>query len=235
MGVGQLIHDIKPINKTTARPGIVGSVGDVVVRPRFRQSTPSMAWAYDPYWSATRANTLGSNVSDGDILGYDSRGGPARTNDSNWGGNRSFKHQYGWTFHAARNTDKYSEPELTPLGAVSWKLKQARSRIIKRSGKLFSVLPQGYQPTPGQLLRGGAYPTQDTAGGIEPAGGGGFGATGDNVVGGTGPVWDLNLDADIADTRAGISKLGIQGSAPARNIDGAVSATRQQLAKLRMF
>jgi len=230
MGVGQLVDAIKPKNITTSRPGIVGSVGDVVVRPRFRQSRPDMIWVYDPYWSDSRANTLGSNISDGDVLGYDSRGGPARTNDSNWNGNRSFRHQYGWTFHAPRNTDKYSEPELTPLGDVSWKLKQARSRTIKRSGKLFAALPQGYQPYPGQVLRGGNFPLSETAGGSTPAGLGGF------SVGGAGPIGDLNLDADIADTRAGISKLGIQGAAPAANISGdPVSAQRQRLAAMRMF
>ena len=60
-----LIRDVKPWHQSQSRPGPVGSVGDVIVKTRFRQSTPAMPWAYDPYWSGDRANKLGSNVTDG--------------------------------------------------------------------------------------------------------------------------------------------------------------------------
>lgn len=166
MGVGQLIHDVKPHHISTFRPGIVGSIGEVIVKTRGRQSTPFMPWVYLPYWRGHRANKLGSNVQDGDILGYDNQGGPANVTNRYWNGNRSFKHQYGWTFHDRQSIDKITEPILTPLGDVSWRRKVARPRIIKRTGTLFNIAPGEFAPT--GTVRGGNYPTSTSYGGIEP-------------------------------------------------------------------
>lgn len=163
MGIDQLVHDVRPKHIYSSRPGRVGSVGDVVVKTRFRQSTPFMPWAYDPYWAGDRANKLGSNVVDGDTLGYDSRGGPARTFDSKWTGNRHFKHQYGYEYHDVQSPDKRTEPMVSWLGDFSWRRKLANTTIIKRTGSLFNVMPHGYNGTG----RGGNYPYATTAGGID--------------------------------------------------------------------
>lgn len=167
MGIGQLLHDIQPKHIFEARPGRVGKVGDVVVKTRFRQSTPDMPWAYDPYWAGDRANKLGSNVQDGNTLGYDNGGGPANTICANWNGNRSFKHQYGFEYHDVQSLDKRTEPVLSWLGDVSWRRKLARPQIIKRTGSLFLAKPNGYSAT--GPSRGGLYPTSTSAGGIDPA------------------------------------------------------------------
>lgn len=167
MGFSQLVHDIQPKHIYEARPGRVGKIGDVVVKTRFRQSTPDMPWAYDPYWAGDRANKLGSNVQDGNTLGYDNGGGPANTYNANWIGNRSFRHQYGFTYHDAQSPDKRTEPVLSWLGDVSWRRKLARPQIIKRTGSLFLAKPNGYSSTGNN--RGGLYPTITSAGGIEPA------------------------------------------------------------------
>jgi hypothetical protein len=163
MGVDQLVHDIKPKHIFQQRPGRVGSLGDTVVKTRFRQSTPFMPWAYDPYWAGDRANKLGSNVQDGNTLGHDSLGGPARTFDTKWTGNRSFKHQYGFEYHDIRSLDKSTEPVLSWLGDFSWRRKLANTSIIKRTGSLFNVQPHGYSGKG----RGGNYPYATTSGGIE--------------------------------------------------------------------
>ena len=166
MGIGQLVHDVHPKHITTSRPGRQGSLGETVVKTRFRQSTPDMPWAYDPHVSQARANKMGNNVQDGNTFSYDSRGGPANVYDAKWQGNRSFQHQYGYEYHDVQSPDKLTEPVLSWLGDVSWRRKLARPQIIKRTGSLFLAKPNGYTQT-GQN-RGGLYPTSTSAGGIDP-------------------------------------------------------------------
>lgn len=165
MGAKELLNIRKPKHVYTSHPGRVGSVGDVVVKTRFRQSTPYMPWAYDPYWTGKRADKLGSNVQDGDTVGYDNGGGPARTIDSKWKGRRDFKFEYGTSYHDIPSLDKMTEPWFTWSGDYSWRNKLARPRIAKRTGELFSIMPQGYEPDQSDLLRGGSFPTTTTAGG----------------------------------------------------------------------
>ncbi len=166
-----LIDQVQPWHLYQSRPGPVGSLGDTVVKTRFRQSTPSMPWSYDPYYAGSRGNKLGSNVTDGYHKGYDDDGGPARTFDSKWVGGRSFKHQYGWTYHEAQEPDKLVEPFICSLGDFSYRRKVARVRDIKRTGSLFSVKPMGYQEA--GVLRSGNYPrVTQTSGGDPPPGSG---------------------------------------------------------------
>lgn len=153
MGIKQLVDNIKPKNVYEFRPGNVGSIGDTVVKTRFRQSTPFMPWAYDPYWQGKRANKLGSNVQDGDSKSFDSKGGPANIYNAAWSNNRDFKHQYGLEIHDLRQPDTLQEPITAWQGDFSWKRKLYSLRIAKRSGSLFSIKPNGYQPS--GLQRGG--------------------------------------------------------------------------------
>jgi hypothetical protein len=164
MGISQLVHQIKPQNVTTERPGRVGPVGETRVRPRFRQSCADMPVAYDPYWSGKRAHKLGSNVQDGYTFSYTSKGGPAESVKNGWNGNRSFKTQYGYTTHDVRPRDLATEPITSELPQFSWRRKVGALRIVK-AGSLF--MPMGYQAT--GKPRGGLYPTSTTYGGINPA------------------------------------------------------------------
>lgn len=164
MGISQLVHDIKPYNISTSRPGKVGSVGEVVVRTRFRQSCAEMPWSFDPYWSSKRSKKLGSNVQDGYSTSYVSKGGPAESNLAAWNGNRSFKHQYGYTMHDIRPLDTSRVAIHGGLPQFSWKRKVANTRIVK-SGSLF--MPMGYRAT--GIPRGGSYPTAQGFGGTTPA------------------------------------------------------------------
>lgn len=164
MGINQLVHNIKPKNITTSRPGKVGSVGEVQVRTRFRQSCAEMPWSVDPYWTGARANKLGSNVQDGNTTSF-TGGGPASTTLKGWNGNRSFKHQYGYSIHDVQSADLYNEPIVSSsLGKSGWNRKVARTRNVK-GGSLF--MPMGYTAT--GRPRGGLYPTTEGFGGITPA------------------------------------------------------------------
>jgi len=200
MGINQLVHDLKPKHIYQSRPGRVGSVGEVIVKTRFRQSTPDMPWAYDPYWAGSRANKLGSNVQDGHTLGYDNHGGPARTINANWNGNRSFKHQYGWVYHDTQPPDKSVQPEMSWLGDVSWRRKLAQPQIAKRTGSLFLIKPNGYNSK--GVNRGGLYPVSTTAGGIEPA------SAEQEPTEANNPI--TNGPSPTNNTNAGVSRLGVQ-------------------------
>lgn len=164
MGILALVSNIQPKNITQSRPGRVGSVGEVQVRTRFRQSCAEMPWSFDPYWTGERGNKLGSNVQDGHTTSYDSGGGPANTNQKGWNGNRSFKHQYGYSIHDVQSADLSTIPIDTPQGRLGWKSKVARTRNVK-GGSLF--LPMGYTAT--GRPRGGLYPTSTAFGGVTPA------------------------------------------------------------------
>lgn len=220
MGISQLVTTLKPSNITTHHPGKVGSVGEVDVRPRFRQSRAEMPWAVDPYWVGKRSHKLGSNIQDGHTLGYSNKGGPASQSLKSWNGNRSFKHQYGWTFHNIQPENGIRmEPVLSLLEKYSWKRKVARTKYIK-SGSLF--MPQGY--TSKNTPRGGLYPLSTSAGGTTPAPVPFDPTTGNNVVlPATGP----NPDNELA---AGPSRLGVQ------NIGGRRVANTgiQRFAELRI-
>ena len=165
MGILALVHNIQPKNITTSRPGNVGSVGEVNVRTRFRQSNAEMPWSVDPYWTGSRAHKLGSNVQDGHSKSYITGNGPANTHQKGWNGNRSFKHQYGYSIHDLQSADLSTIPIETPQGRVSYKAKVARTRNVKAQGNFF--LPMGYTAT--GKPRGGLYPTATSFGGTTPA------------------------------------------------------------------
>lgn len=164
MGITALIHDIQPKNITTFKPGNVGPIGEVNVRTRFRQSRAEMPWAIDPYWTGPRAHKLGSNVQDGYSFSYGSQGGPASTTLKGWNGNRSFKHQYGYSIHDVQASDLLYLPIDSELKRFSYKQKVGRLRNVK-AGSLF--LPMGYTAT--GKPRGGLYPTSTGFGGTTPA------------------------------------------------------------------
>lgn len=204
-----LVHDVKPKHVFSCRPGPVGSVGDVLCRPRFRQSKPTQPWAYDPYWTTERTNYNGSNVTDGDHSNYSSHGGPAKTCDSKWEGNRSFKHQYGFSQHDVQIPDKSVEPWVSSIGDYSWRNKLAKTNLIK-SGSLFKPLPNGYEPS--GLIRSGNFPrVTDVSGGDEFTTPDVQGPTG--VVGGaTNPFPQpvIGRPNTGPSSRAGYSAFGVQ-------------------------
>lgn len=155
------IDQIKPLNRwdySSIRPGVVGSVGDVHVTPRYKHSSPNLPIRWDPYFSGKNSIFLGSNVNNGTVASYDSGGGPARTIDSNWGGRRHFKIRNGWVYQDLRAPDKLVSPVLGETPDYSWHNKIATNYEAKRTGEKFLPLPGPYIPSPGEVTRGGAFP-----------------------------------------------------------------------------
>jgi hypothetical protein len=155
------IDEIRPLNRwnySRIQPGSVGSIGDVNLTPRFKHSFPNLPLRFDPYFSGKNAPFLGSNVTDGTHCNYDSGGGPARTIDSNWGGRRNFKVRHGWVYQDMRQPDARTEPLLGSMPGYSWQNKLAVNYQSKRTGDKFLPLPGPYVPSPGETIRGGAYP-----------------------------------------------------------------------------
>ena len=216
MVVQALIENVKRKNVDVCYAAPVGEIGDPVVRPRVRQSAPWLPWAYDPYWTVPRATKLmGANVQNGGEPSLVRKTLGAHTVDANWVGNRTAKHQYGWSMTSVQIPDKLKDPVLRSLGRSSWESKLARTTIAKRAGKLFSVLPYGYQPKPGDVLRGGNFPTvTEVSGGTNPpAGTRGVMLEKEDVV--TGGDDDVNMGpaspvSPTGSLRAGFSRLGFQ-------------------------
>lgn len=155
------IDVIRPLNRwdnSSIRPGSVGSVGDVLLTPRFAQSSPDMPLRFDPYFRGKRECRLGSNVQNGTQPSYDSGGLGSRTIDSNWGGRRNFKVRHGYIFQDMRVPDKRTEPLLGSTPNYSYNNKLATVYEAKTRGDKFLPLPGGYLPSPGELTRGGAFP-----------------------------------------------------------------------------
>lgn len=155
------IDAMRPMNRWDyycIRPGVVGSVGDVNMTPKFKHSMPDAPLRYDPYFSGSKAPKSGSNVQNGDIKSFDSHGGPARLIDSNWGGRRHFKVRHGWIYQDMRSVDKTSAPVMGKLPHYSYNNKLATVYNARRTGEKFLPLPGGFAPTPGLITRGGAMP-----------------------------------------------------------------------------
>jgi hypothetical protein len=155
------IDAIRPLNRwanSSIQPGSVGSVGDVNLTPRFKQSAPELPMRYDPYFRGKKECPLGSNVQNGTQKSYDSKGMGPVTVDSNWGGRRNFKISHGWIYQDMREPDKRVEPILGTTPNYSYQNKLATVYEAKTRGEKFLPLPGGYIPSPGEITRGGAYP-----------------------------------------------------------------------------
>lgn len=155
------IDAIRPLNRwddSSIRPGAVGSIGDVNCQPRLKHSAPELPLRFEPEFAHGNEVKLGSNVSDGQHLGYDSKGGPARLIDSNWGGRRHFKTRHGYIMQDLRQPDTRYEPYVGATPQYSWRNKLATTYDARRTGEMFLPLPGGYAPNPGETPRGGLMP-----------------------------------------------------------------------------
>lgn len=137
-------------------PGVVGNVGDVLVTPFLKTSTIDMPRRVDKTFAGEHACHSGANISDGDIRAYTSKGLVARTYDSSWGGNRSFKDIKGWVFQDLRTPDKMVEPFVSSLGDYSWRNKVAKVNEAFRTGQNFYPVPGEYSSA--GIPRGGQIP-----------------------------------------------------------------------------
>jgi len=138
-----------------ASPGVVGSVGDTNVRVRLAQSTPDFPMRFDR-WSVSKKADLGTNIKDG----YKAASKMGRVHDSNWSGNRSVtKRAQGWRMKNIERPDLLREPSLGTLGSFSADLRAANVWEMRRTGAQFLPVPAAFGLRPGDVPRGGLYPT----------------------------------------------------------------------------
>lgn len=137
-------------NHDSIRPGGVGSVGDVLVTPRVRRSTPDMPVTFE----AIFAKRQGSKVTKQPYV-----------TTKGMGGKRDFRINHGWLIQDLRKPATSTEPTLQSIGDYSWQNRIASVVNAKRTGSLFLPLPGNYQLKEGQIPRGGLLPTVTTAGG----------------------------------------------------------------------
>ena len=160
-GTSLSIDGYRPLNRASysyISPGWVGSVGDVLVTPRLKQSAPDLPTRYEAWAAGDNAVFLGSNVQDGQHISQSSGGGPSRCIDSNWSGSRSFKTRRGWYMEDIRAPDNFVEPYVSSLGDYSWRNKVATVYDSLRTGENFLPVPGQYRLAPGQVPRGGLVP-----------------------------------------------------------------------------
>lgn len=142
-------------NTLIMSPGIVGSVGDALVSVRLKQSAPDMKLRYDKAFSGKNEMKNGSNVQDGDMRSFTSKGESARVYDSNWQ-NKKFKTAHGWVYQDLRAPDKTLTEVMGSTGRYDWYNRVANTYQAKITGDMFLPLPNGFQPA--GVPRGGQVP-----------------------------------------------------------------------------
>ena len=135
------------------QPGAVGSVGDVHCQPRLKHSSPDMPIRWQKEFAGQNEVFLGSNVSDGQHVGYDSGGGPSRVMDSNWQSGRSFKTRLGWVMEDVTAPCVAVEPYVSSLGDYTWRNRVATVYEALRTGDQFLPLPGPYIRSAGEVPR----------------------------------------------------------------------------------
>lgn len=134
-------------NHDSIRPGGVGSVGDTLVVPKLKKSSPDMALRFDSAFYKRQKQNGSEITREPYIL---NRG---------LGGKRGFKISHGWYYQDRRAPAKSTEPTLASTGDYSWKNKIATVVKAKVTGNKFLPLPGGYKSKEGTTPRGGNFPT----------------------------------------------------------------------------
>jgi len=138
-----------------ASPGPVGSVGDVLASTRLKHSNPDMPLRYSGWNSGVNEIFLGSNVSDGQHVGYVSQGFGAEVLESKFGHTQGTRTATGYRVQDLNSKTNMLEPDLGSLGDYDWRNRQATVYESNRPSSLFTPLPYGYQLRSGQLERAG--------------------------------------------------------------------------------
>lgn len=149
------------------RPGVVGSVGDVIGGVRLKHSAPDLP--IRQLNSPNDQNRMGSAVQDGQKKNYWGSTSSHVDYQSAYQTPRRFTAQNFFTYQDVRAPDKRYEPTLSQSFSI---YDDQRASIMQatKTGIAFSRLPGSYTPTPGVALRGGNTPriTDITGGDFVP-------------------------------------------------------------------
>ena len=150
-------YPMNPWDKSSIRPGPVGSVGDVLTSVRIKQSTPDMPFAYDKTFGPSSDVLRGSNVQDGRCESYFDGGYGAVTKKQRWSNNYTgFKTATGWIAQNIIPEQRTTDPKVGSQGRQGFETQAAA--ILNRQGDMFGELPGGYKAPAGVLPRGGLLP-----------------------------------------------------------------------------
>ena len=141
-------------------PGNVGSVGDVLMDVRLKQSAPDMDMRYLNLTHGKNESRFGSNVQNGTLTNFFNFG-PATAIDHNWNINRGKKYKIGFKFENLQPPDKTPSMQ-TMQGALpqfSWHTTTSNVYRALHSGSMFLPAPGPFQPGPGEIPRGGNVPS----------------------------------------------------------------------------
>jgi len=144
-------------DKSSIRPGPVGSVGDVITSVRIKQSMPDMPFAYDKTFNPATDVLRGSNVQDGRWESYVDGGYNAVVKKQRWSNNYTgFKTATGWIAQNIIPEQRTTDPKVSSQGRQGFETQAAA--ILNRQGDMFRELPGGYTAPAGVLPRGGMLP-----------------------------------------------------------------------------
>jgi len=146
-------------DKSSIRPGPVGSVGDALVTSQLKSSLPG-DFRWSPLTKGKKEVRLGSNVQDGDYDSCDTGGEQPRVYDNFFGGERdSITTNVGWKFQNISSPDMLEEPIMGSLPQYGWRNQKASINNAAISGEKFRDLPGGYKIGPYDVPRGGNVPS----------------------------------------------------------------------------
>lgn len=141
-------------------PGNVGSVGDVLMDVRLKQSAPEMDMRYLPLTHGKKEARFGSNVQNGTISNFFGSG-PANTIDYNWNVNRGKRYKIGFRFEDLQPNDKNPSMQMYQGGTPQYSWRNTTSSVYKalHTGAMFLPAPGPFQQDPNTVPRGGSIPS----------------------------------------------------------------------------
>lgn len=136
-------------------PGVVGSVGDTNLSVRYKQSCPELAMRWSPWTVGKRESKLGSNVQNGFIRSYTSKGRGAETYEYDF--YNPMKHEYGFTFQDLRPPSKMHMEVMGELPQFSWNNMKSNIRSATLGNPTFQQVPGEFKLVSG-VPRGQSKP-----------------------------------------------------------------------------
>lgn len=132
------------------RPGVVGSVGDVLSGVRVKQSAPDF-----PVMIVGGGSIWGSNVSDGDVKAWSHQGVGGGVVV---GENKKMSWNNNYTWQDIRKPDVLHEPVVAGIPQYSWDNKIAQVYNAKRTGNMFLPVPGNFELGVDEVSRGSQTP-----------------------------------------------------------------------------
>jgi hypothetical protein len=151
--ISKIDRPLNDWNKKYISPGPVGSVGDALTSVRIAQSSPDMPFTYQKEFNPSNNIYRGSNIQDGQWASFSDGGFSAKVKRRKLGVDANV----GWIQQDISRPDTYREPMLLDQPLSGFKSQVAS--ILKRQGDMFTQLPLGYNPQPGDIPRGNQVPT----------------------------------------------------------------------------